>query len=269
MPSPYPGMDPYLEAHWGDVHHSLVIYIRDEMQSQLPSDLRARVEERVFVHFEDELRRVVVPDVRVRHQPAKITSPAQAAGTATAVAEPPADPIEVSIEHEPITEGYIEIIETGGGRVITIVEIVSLANKYAGDGKEQYLKKQKEMKEAGVNIVEIDLLRQGPWVLVVPRAFAPKSYRAPYRICVWRGAKPDRCELYRATMREPLPVINIPLRPTDDDVQLDLQKLFERCYVNGGYDDIDYTDEPDPPLDRKDAEWSHALLCEKGYRSRS
>lgn len=267
MPSPYPGMDPYLEAHWGDVHQSLVIYIRDELQSYLPADLRARVEERVFVHFEDELRRVLVPDVRVREGSGKAASPPQEAATATAVASPPANPIIVSIEHEPVTEGFIEIIESDGGRVVTIIEVVSPANKFAGEGHEKYLKKQREMKEAGVNIVEIDLLRQGPWVLVVPRDNVPKSHQGPYRICVWRGTKPDRCELYRASMREPLPVINIPLRQTDDDVQLDLQKLIDRCYTNGAYDDIDYMAEPDPPLDRLDAEWSHALLCEKGIRS--
>jgi hypothetical protein len=123
------------------------------------------------------------------------------------------------------------------------------------------------MKRAGVNIVEIDLLRPGPWVLVAPRDLVPKSHRAPYRICVWRSENPDECELYRATMREPLPEIKIPLRATDDDVRLDLQKLIERCYINGAYDDIDYSAEPDPPLDKDDAQWSHALLCEKGMRS--
>ncbi|MCK4452049.1 MAG: DUF4058 family protein [Anaerolineae bacterium] len=30
MPSPFPGMDPYLEypVRWPDVHHSLITYIR-------------------------------------------------------------------------------------------------------------------------------------------------------------------------------------------------------------------------------------------------
>ena len=265
MPSPYPGMDPYLEAHWGDVHQRLVIYAADELQAHLPSDLRARVEERVFVHFEDELRRVVVPDVRIRERPGNVTSPLPAA--VTAVADPPADPIVISIGHEPVTEGFIEIIEAGGGRVVTIIEVVSLANKVAGEGKKKYRKKQREMKQAGVNIVEIDLLRRGLWVLVPLRDFVPKSHRAPYRICVWRSVKPDECELYRATMREPLPVIKIPLRATDDDVRLDLQKLIDRCYTNGAYDDVDYSAEPDPPLDNDDAQWSHALLCEKGLRS--
>ena|SRR5947209_5900130 len=49
MASPFSGMDPYLEQFWRDVHASLVIYLRDQLQGRLPPDLRARVEERVFV----------------------------------------------------------------------------------------------------------------------------------------------------------------------------------------------------------------------------
>lgn len=49
MKSPFPGMDPYLERHWRDVHASLAVYARDWLQERLPSGLRARIEERVFV----------------------------------------------------------------------------------------------------------------------------------------------------------------------------------------------------------------------------
>lgn len=48
MKSPFPGMDPYLEAYWGDVHQRLVMYLSDAIQVNLPVDLRSRVEERVF-----------------------------------------------------------------------------------------------------------------------------------------------------------------------------------------------------------------------------
>ena len=49
MKSPFPGMDPYLERHWGDVHQALVTYIRDQLQPSLPDDLRARMQERVYI----------------------------------------------------------------------------------------------------------------------------------------------------------------------------------------------------------------------------
>ena len=62
--SPFPGMDPYLEAHWRDVHTSMMTYIRDQIQEQLPYDLVARVEETVSVDYEDSSRSIA-PDVRV------------------------------------------------------------------------------------------------------------------------------------------------------------------------------------------------------------
>ncbi len=65
MPSPFPGMDPYLEAHWRDVHSRPIIYSCDQLQSRLPSDLRARVEERVLIDSPPAAPRAAYPDVRV------------------------------------------------------------------------------------------------------------------------------------------------------------------------------------------------------------
>jgi hypothetical protein len=43
MASPFPGMDPYLERYWRDVHHRLVTYGCDQLQSRLPDDLIERI----------------------------------------------------------------------------------------------------------------------------------------------------------------------------------------------------------------------------------
>jgi Protein of unknown function (DUF4058) len=63
-----------------------------------------------------------------------------------------------------------------------------------------------------------------------------------------------------------LPAVAIPLRPTDQDVVLDLQAIVEQCYRNGSYDDIDYRGEPDPPLSPLDEPWADTLLREQGKR---
>jgi len=47
MKSPFPGMDPYLETRWGDVHTSLVTYARDQVQPQMPRALHVPVEEHI------------------------------------------------------------------------------------------------------------------------------------------------------------------------------------------------------------------------------
>src|SRR5437016_4854333 len=132
MKSPFPGMDPYLEARWSDVHQSLITYARDALQLQLPEDLRARIEERVFGETEAELIRRIVPDLHVtQYYPAKANAPGVLKEGNIAVAEP----MVFLLEDEELTEGYIEIRERGGGKVITIIEFLSPANKTGGEGQ--------------------------------------------------------------------------------------------------------------------------------------
>jgi hypothetical protein len=275
MKSPFPGMDPYLERHWGDVHHSVITYIRDWLQSRLPCDLRARMDERVYINLPEPQRADYYPAVRVVERPRS----SQAAGSPTAVAEPPsateakngdlvpAKPLLIHLDVEPVTEGYVEIIDVKSGHgVVTAIELLSPGNKRAGEGRRLYLKKRKDQQSAGVNTVEIDLLRRGKRVLMVGTEQIPPSDRTTYQACVWRGSRSDLVEVYRVPLRERLPVIAIPLRPADRDVPLDLQPILEQCYRNGGYDDIDYSAEPDPPLATADATWADALLREHARR---
>jgi hypothetical protein len=177
------------------------------------------------------------------------------------------EPLIVPILHEPKTERFIEIREAGtGGRVITVIEIVSPSNKQRGTGRELYLQKQEDLRAAGVNSVEIDLLRTGSYTLAVPEGDLPLEYRTPYRVCVWRAAHPLQYEVYRVPVRDQLPTIRIPLRNSDDDVRLDLQSLLDRTYDPGAYDDLDYTLEPDPPLSSGDAVWADERLRKCGLR---
>jgi hypothetical protein len=255
-------MDPYLEAHWRDIHARLIIHAAERLQEGLPKDLRARVEERVFVEQALGAERSVYPDVRVVERPRQGATPRVPPGE-VAVAEP----LVIHVEDEPATQGFIEIREAGtGSRVISVIEILSLANKLPGEGQSLYRQKQRELKEGGVSLVEIDLLRAGRRVLSIPPEAIPPSHRTTYQICIRRGYRPTAVEVYRVPLRERLPVIPIPLRDTDPDSPLDLQALLDRCYAAGAYDDLDYAVEPDPPLDPADAAWADALLRQKGLR---
>lgn len=262
MNSPFPGMDPYLEQHWRDVHHALLTYARDAVQANLPDDLLARMEERVYVESDEAFRRAIYPDVRVVEHGVR-GSVAQAATGLTDVAEA----IVLQLEEEPATEGFIEIVEVGAGhRVVTVIEVLSLSNKLRGEGQDLYRRKQQELKRGKVGLVEIDLLRAGERVLSVPAWKIPRAFQSAYQVCVRRGWRTHEVELYRVPLRQRLPTVRVPLRETDDDVPLDLQALIEMCYRNGRYHTLDYAIPPDPPLDASDDAWANELLVAKGLR---
>lgn len=266
MRSPFPGMDPYLEAHWADVHARLIIYASEQLQRALPTTLRARVEERVFVENDEGRSRSMSPDVRVYERADR--PPQDRSGMGELAAVEVAEPLLVSVADDPVTETFIEIREAGsGGRVVSVIEFVSAANKRKGEGRRLYLRKQRELHLAGVNSVEIDLLRGGKYVLAVPMAVLPPEYREPYRISVWRAARPGKYEVYRVPLEGRLPAIWVPLRAEDPDIALELQPLIDRCYETGAYNDIDYSDEPEPPLKRRHAAWAETVLRDKGLRA--
>src|SRR5262249_35220322 len=155
-----------------------------------------------------------------------------------------AEPLVIFLPDEPVTESSIAIIDVGSGRrVVTVIEMLSLSHKLPGEGQEGpdgpaptqsrqlYRSKQRERKDGQVNLVEIDLLRAGDRVLSVGPSRIPASHRTPYQVCVYRATAALPCyEVYRVPLRERLPVIRVPLRPTDADVPLDLQALIDQCY---------------------------------------
>ena len=265
MKSPFPGMDPYLEQCWGDVHTSIATYARDQLQKQLPGDLRARVEEQLLVSTENghPKTRRVKPDVRVFERRGVKTKGAASAG-AVAVAEP----LVIRILEEMPAQRSVRIVEAGSGnRLVTAIEILSPWNKVTSEGRKAYRKKQREILDSGASLVEIVLLRVGDYVLYAPEYLLPEDYREPYRICVNRSWKWDEREVYRVSLRDVLPTIRIPLRERDPDSALDLQAVLDQAYANGGYDDLDYTRPPMPPLSGEDAGWADRLLRAKGLRA--
>ena len=270
MPSPLPGMNPWLEWHWGDVHTRFVTYASDRLQPKLPADLRARVEERVAVEGLEKERQIR-PDVRiyVKHRPRRPSRPlagSEAAlesegglAVAVEVEEIAEEPIIVQIPDEPITERFIEIKGIRGGPVITVIELLSPTNKQGG-GKKLYETKRLQLLDAGISLVEIDLIRQGdrPWY-VDAGWYADDE---PYHVAVRYGWDISEMAIYPITLRQRLPTISVPLRYGEDPVLLSLQPVIDQCHDFGGYgEDIDY-DEPPPgsPLDPDDLKWIHGLL---------
>jgi len=265
MRSPFPGMDPYLEAHWGDIHTRFMVYASNQLNAQLPDDLQAHVEESLAVIEDGETKRTVYSDVRVVED-SGMSAAESAAATAISTVDL-AKPYVVKLQDEPATLRHLEIVDTrGGGRLVTAIEILSPTNKVGSTGQLTYIGKQHEYLDAKVNLVEIDLIRAGNFVLAIPEDRLPSVCRAAYMICIRRAARPGEAELYPVPLRQPLPNIPVPLRPTDKDVVLQLQPLLDDCYRDGRYDRIDYRAEPAPRLGEADARWADSILREAGLR---
>ncbi len=263
MKSPFPGMDPYLGRKWRDVHTRLALYSCDEIQTRLPPDLFAHVEERIYVESDGIPERSINPDVRVVELPNR-----EHGGVAVLDEVEIAEPYLLTVDVEPVTEIFIEIREADtGNRVITTIEFLSSTNKTPGEGRRLYSEKLRNLQNAGVRLVEVDLLRKGGCGLSIAPHEVPAHIRAPYHIIVRRGWNWGKAEIYPLPLRQRLRVFRIPLRETDSDVTLYLQAIVEQSYVKGRYDVIiDYQPPPDPPLEGHDAEWADALLRAAGKR---
>jgi hypothetical protein len=253
----FPGMDPYLENPqlWPGVHNALVVYLRDQLQPMLRPRYIAAVEDRVFVEGPD---RDVMPDVWVRRS----RDAGHGGGTAVAVAEPD-DALMVQLPGLEIHESYIQILDLHSGqRVVTVIEVVSPSNKYAGPGRESYLAKQREVRGSAVHLVEIDLLRAGQHVVSVPEWAAKGKGPYDYLVCTNRGTGVrDLFELYPRRLRDRLPRIAIPLAGDDAPVTLDVQAGVAQVYEAGAYRDrINYQSPCQPPLAAEDQPWAADLL---------
>jgi hypothetical protein len=255
MPSPFPGMDPYLEAHWGDVHSRIATIGSAILNRTMPAGLRARVETSVAVEVDDPHDDDVVtyyPDIQVEPSGRGVGS-----GSTTALAT---EPFVVSRKAEPQTLRSIRIVTADGGDLVTAVEILSPSNKIGDTGRDAFREKQRTLLEGKANVVVIDLIRAGRHVIAVPLLELPRRVRQSYKAVVIRGWKQTQAEVYPISIREKMPTIKVPLRRTDPDALLDLQAILATAYDDGGYDSIDYRRPLDPALSEGDEKWVDKML---------
>lgn len=264
MPSPFPGMDPYLEdpARWPNVHHGLISEIQALLTSQLRPKYYVRVEERVYVSDEDDPgREVLIPDVRIargaRH---KARGSGRKKSPALQVAEPI---VRTTLLDDEIHEAGLRVVDGAGKKVVTFIEVLSPTNKIASSrGRASYEEKRREVMSSPSHFVEIDLLRAG-----VPIPTKEERPAGDYFVHVSRAAQRPDGEIWPISIRQKLPVIPIPLNAEDPDALLDLQAVLDNAYDRGGYDlDTDFRKSPVPPLRDEDAEWGRKVLKKKGLR---
>ena len=262
MPSPCPGMDPYLEAPelWPDLHHEMISIIRETLNRQLRPAYHAMVEDRVYISDEsDPGRSVIVPDVAILapgRAEANQTSPATGVRSESdlAVAEPV---VATTMIDDEIHEARVVIYDGAGRTVVTVIEVLSPTNKIVGSrGRANYEAKRRDVLQSPAHLVEIDLLRTG-----VPIYSGERLPPHDYLVHVSRRGERPQGTMWPILLTQRLPVINIPLLSKDPDAKLDLGQLFDTAYERAAYEMVvDYTKPPRIPLDEPNSNWANQWL---------
>lgn len=251
MRSPFPGMDPFLEepAIWSSVHVRLINAISDYLSPRVLPHFFVDIQQHVYlVTPDDRPGEPIIPDVYV------VRTPVAGQQSAPLAIMPPTL-VEPLYELE-VREAYLEIRDKRSREVVTIIELLSPFNKSAGaQGRQAFEEKRKKVIRTDVNWLEIDLLRAG----ARPPEVAGKS---DYYILLKRGLQATPYEVWYCDLRDRLPTIAVPLRPSFADIPLDLQAVFDEMYARAYYAaSIDYqAPVPPPRLPPADATWLQAQL---------
>ena len=249
MRSPFPGMDPYLEhpSLWPDVHNSLIAAIRDSLSPRLAPKYYVRLERRTYLLSPDDLTFVGRLDLAV------LPSMSSESGRQNALPLAAAGAVEVllSIPDE-VGENYLEVHEVTTGRVVTVMELLSPANKLYAKGREEYIEKRRHILSSRTHLVEIDLLRAGE-----PMPTEAGRVASDYRILVSRARTRPRALLYPFNLRDAIPTFDLPLLPGDEEPPVELGTIFHALYERARYDlSLDYSQPPVPPVRDEDATWA-------------
>ncbi len=230
MPSPCPGMNPYLEQEsiWHDFHERFCPLVAELLTEQVRPHYIVKIDEHVYIHeLPADSRRAEILEA-----PAQVRLPA--------------------IEIESLS--FVEIRDRASWQIVTAIELLSYSNKYAGPDRDQYLAKRGQLLSSAVHLVEIDLLRGGPRM---PLEGLPAC---DYYSLVSRVEERLQAGVWPIRLRERLPVIPVPLRPPHGDARIDLQQVLHRIYDAAGYEDYIYDGQPHPRLSPDDVAWAQQFM---------
>jgi len=254
MPSPFPGVDPYIEDQhfWPDFHHRFMTYWCDFLLEQLPTNYDARLEERIRLVERTPRKREHrrQPDIAIERR----ESARGMTGGTTVVNKPTLEPIVMGLPViEEIRHSRINIIHRADRELVTVLELLSPDNK-RGMGFDAYLERRSQLHfhDPAVHLVELDLLLRGRRL--------PMSDPLPagdFYCFVRRVEDRDHAEVYAWTLRDDLPVIPIPLRRPTQDLHSSIAQVFRKAYEQGRYQHmLEYGNPLRVPMSPADLRWA-------------
>lgn len=246
-------MDPYLEhpALWQDVHNRLITAVADVLTPLVAPKYYVGLERRTYLLRPDDVVLIGKPDIAVVERwPSSPMLASAIAGVAF---------LEVDVPlNDEVGENFLEVHEVETGRLVTLLELLSPANKLHHQGRAEYEDKRGHVFRTRTNLVEIDLLRAGEPMPVVGR-----PVNRDYRILVSRGRERPHAQLYAFNLRQPIPSFVLPLLPEDEEPRVELNNILHDLYRRARYDlRLDYSRPAVPPLRPEDTEWAEMLIAQ-------
>jgi hypothetical protein len=269
-PSPFPGMDPYLEDSgvFPGCHNALAAEINRYLNIALPRPYYASLESRqeLAIGTEDNEFETRKPDVSVMADPWTMSGRGPTTTAAIEYRTEVSPSFDLDFHIDPLDVYFIEIRDAHSGHeLVTLIELLSPSNKPGGSDRQSYLEKRNKILHSKASLIEIDLLRRGGRVSSEPdyaAALASQVPPTPYLVAVnrsWRRMSlPYRAyQVFPVMLRASLPVIPVPLREGEAELALDLQYLFRETYAAGPYQrgQVDYTKPPPPPFAPDELAW--------------
>lgn len=254
MPSPFPGMDPYLEQSgiWNQVHATLIVDIQRFLARRLRPRYVVAIEQRTFSDTDDQLVSIGRPDVLAVLPPAPgpVVSPPVPVLAEVKEAYRVRLPMPEEVRHR-----YLEVRDQVSGEAITVIEILSPTNKMRH--RRDYLEKRLEILGSDTNLVEIDLLRAGE-----PMPMTGELPPTHYRILISRAWERPYAQALLFNIPQPVPDTPVPLRQDEDEPSVPINQLLHEIYDAGSYDlMLDYSRPPETPLDEATAAWAEDQLA--------
>jgi hypothetical protein len=222
MPSPFPGLDPFLEdqGYWNEFRKVFIGWTQYSLAERIPDSYEVRLGERMSL--------ISPPDSHPEY------------GSRSDTGE--------------VSELRIEIRRLSDRAVITVIELLSPINKQA-QGANLYSKDRFEILQRRVHLVELDLLIDGERLNM-----QDELPRGHYYAFVSRAKRRPASDVYAWSIRDPLPTIPIPLMTPDPDISLDLAAIFQTVYQRARYErSINYKAPLGLPLRREDRDWAEAI----------
>jgi Protein of unknown function (DUF4058) len=251
MPSPFPGMDPYLEQPdvWPDFHARFIAAMAVEIGRRVRPRYFVRIEEQVYLHERSAEERTPLgrPDIGVHSANRSSNTVLTESSSSPMTVYVPAGIDEIAIRH-------LEIRDAANRHLVTAIELLSPTNKRTGPDRELYWSKVRQLLQSTAHFVELDLLRGGPRM---PWEGMPNC---DYCAIVSRAERRPEVDCWPIHLRAPLPVLPVPLTSGDPDALLDLQSVLHRVYDDAAYDLSIYSGTPSPQLVPNDESWARSVL---------